>query len=186
MVNKTLARRESLFNKVINSNLDITQLKQLDKKQWNNVLGTKVKTNESLKAQKRLLDQIKSDIDDVSTRYIIKKNIKNKNIQISIKTEAKKRFKVIKVAKPMKTVQKKLLPLKEGSYITTVIYTNDGDKFISSSSRKDFLKQLAILDSAYGVISIGKSGRVKPRKAYITDAMRERFKKDGMKLPKNR
>jgi len=182
MVNKTLERRESLYRKVVNANIDIDTLNQYNKTEWNKALGTRIKKQSSLDGQKRLLQQIKNDISTVSNRYIAKKKITNPNIKKAIKSEGKRLFRVKKKVVSKKKVQKKLFELKEGSYITTVIYTNDGKKFISASNKKDFNRQLAILDNEYGVIRIGKSGKTKSRKPFITPEFKQLALEKGIKL----
>lgn len=182
MVDKSLERRESLFSKVINSNLNINTLKKYNKSQWNKALGTHIRKNDSLKAQKRLLTQIKSDINTVSNRYIVKKKIKNIEIKKAIKKEAYKSFKITYGDISIGKVQKTLKPLKTGEYITTVIQTNDGKKFISSSSKKDFKRQLDIIDASYGVLSIGDCGQPKVRVPFITKEYRQFALDKGIKL----
>jgi len=182
MTDKSLERKESLYAKVLDSNIKISELKKYNISQWNKALGTKVRKKKSLEGQKRLLDQIQTNIEPISVRYNFKKKIKNPKIKATTIDEGKRLFGVKQPTKPKVSRQKQIKLLKEGSYITTVIYTNDGEKFISSSNNKDFKRQLAILDDAYGVLSIGDCGRSKPRKPFLTKQIKEYYLTKGIEM----
>ena len=138
---KTLKRRQNLMEKVLNSNKSIDQLLLLNVNQWNKALGVKVgervKTQKkkliSLNAQKRLLRQLNQNIKSVTNYHIEKTNVKNVEIQESIKRES---HRVLR---------------KRGQYtIVEVQYPSGESKWIKYTDKKNYEWQLGKLREQYG------------------------------------
>ena len=58
-------RRESLFNKLLDKQITVNRARSFNLKEWNKEFGSKIKSESSLKAQKRLLNQVEHHIDDI-------------------------------------------------------------------------------------------------------------------------
>lgn len=178
--NNTLERRESLLNKAVNSNKTFPELKNLNRIEWNKALGTKVRNNDSLKAQKRLLVQIEKDSNRIIEKHVKKRYGANKNIQNSARKEANR---IIHKPKKVsgKTIESRLEKLKVGSYtITKVLTERDGFKYITAHNSKEFKKQLKRLQLFYGKTTLISTGNVHIKKPFETPQMRARRKQLGI------
>lgn len=138
---KTLKRRQNLIEKVLNSNKTIDQLLLLNLNQWNKALGVKVgervktqkKKLKSLNAQKRLLRQLNTNVKQVTRYHLEKTNVKNIQIQESVKREA---HRVLR---------------KRGQYtIVEVQYPFGETRWIKYTNERNYKWQLGKLSEQYG------------------------------------
>jgi len=130
---KSLKRRQSLYQNVLNTNLSITELQALDLKEYNTVMRKDIKTIESLNGQKRLLNQLNIHIKDIEKYHFEKNDIENKAIKEAIVLEGRR------------------LVQKEGQYTTVEVAYNDGtSKWIKFANQKDYKRQLDKVRERYG------------------------------------
>ncbi len=129
-------RRESLFKKLLDKQITINKARTFTLEEWNNKFGSKIKSESSLKAQKRLLNQVESHIDDIIDYH--EKRIKD--------------LEKLKKPEPKEPKKKKQeFPTKKGQYgiVLVVDQTNQNEFWIKYKSKKHFNKQLEklLLDS---------------------------------------
>lgn len=157
---ETLNRYESLYTKVIASNLSIYELESLSLKEYNQALGTNIKKISSLKGQHRLLKQIRDNIEPVEQKYLTKRKItysksisRTKQKSDSLFDTKRKREKPKEKVKPKDKVHSKykkvLMPKGKGQYGIVEIYDVDNDfsYWIKYKNQKDFDDKLGKLKS---------------------------------------
>ena len=129
----TLKRRENLFDKILKSGKGINEVKSLSLKDYNELMGTKVKKQDSLKAQHRLLDQLNTNVKEVANYHIEKNKIVDKPYREFIHKRSRE------------------LLAKEGQYNIVEVSFKDGSvKWIKYVDDKSFQFQLEKIKEAYG------------------------------------
>ncbi len=130
---RSLIRRQNLFDKVLKTGINIKEIKRLDIKEYNKLMGTKVKKKASLLAQHRLLDQLNYYVQDVSKYHIKKNQIINENYKRFVNEEGRR------------------LVQKEGDYtVLEIRYTKDDSRWIKFKDKKGLAEQLKKLEASYG------------------------------------
>jgi len=157
-INSTLKRRENLYEKIYNKGIDINTAKKYTIKEWNSNFGTKIRKKSSLAGQKRLLDQIRTNRENIVNFHIKKNKITNPNvIEHHRKESVRLLTKEIKKEK-LPSKPKAKAPQKEGDYNTTLIIDGSEDKkYIKWTNIKDFNRQLEKIKNHYGFIKVGKT-----------------------------
>ena len=129
----TLKRRENLFDKILKSGKGINEVKSLSLKDYNELMGTKVKKQDSLKAQHRLLDQLNQNVKQVSNYHIEKNKIVDKPYREFIHKRSRE------------------LLAKEGQYNIVEVSFKDGSvKWIKYADDKSFQFQLDKIKASFG------------------------------------
>ena len=129
----SIKRRENLLDKVVKSGKSIEEIKQLDYKEYNKLLGTNIsRKKDSLKAQHRLLDQLNYHIDDVTNYHVQKNKITSESYKEFLHTESRK------------------LVRKEGQYTIVEVKYPTESKWIKYDTKKSLERQLAKLTESYG------------------------------------
>ena len=173
----------SFHDKIIKSGKTIPVIKRMNLKQFNTTFkpyGLHLKTNDSLKAKKRLLNQIQRDINKVSTDYIEKEGIKNDNYKTFLYNEAHKLYNV-KTEEIQEVNELKFEKIeKKGQYgvIKVVDLKDEHEYFIKYNDDKSLKKRLDDLKQQYRISNyITKFLGVYMYKTFITDEFKERLKK---------
>lgn len=173
----TITTRENLLKKVLNSNQTIDALLKMNRIQYNKALGKNIKTNNSLKAQKRNLNALRKE-PDIHIDLLIKKDYgKNKTINEAVR---KASYDVIYPRKSM--IKARAIPKKAGQYITTKLKTSKDGKFkyIKASNRKSFNKQLKTLESNYGKTFLLSSSKPIAYTPFVSKGIQKNLAKYGI------
>jgi hypothetical protein len=94
------------YTKVIDSGFSADQLKAMNLKDYNKALGKNLKSENSLKGSKRLLDQIQNKIDAVESRYVKKHNLNSTFLKEALKERTSEHFRIKKQAeKSLRDIQ---------------------------------------------------------------------------------
>lgn len=128
----SLKRRQSLFDKVLKSGKDITEIQLLSKAEYNKLMGTNIKTKKSHEAQLRVLEQINQNIRDVSIYHSDKNKIKDKQYRSFIDKRGRELFK------------------KEGQYTIVEIKYKTESRWVKYGDKVSYLKQIQELEASYG------------------------------------
>jgi hypothetical protein len=129
-------RREALFSKLLDKEITVNQARKFNLKDWNKAFGSKIKTENSLKAQKRLLNQVENRIDEIIDYH-------KQKIQDLEKLKLPE--------KDLPKVKDLVFPSKKGQYGIVLITDNKNqNKFwIKYRSKQHYNKQInnLLLDS---------------------------------------
>jgi hypothetical protein len=162
---KSLKRRQNLFDKVLKSGKSIDEIKQLNRSEYNKLMGTKIGTKkEALKSQHRLLDQLNFHIQDVSIYHSDKNKIKDKEYRAFINRRGRE------------------LVQKDGQYTVVEVKYKDSSKWIKYDNKKNYLKQLQELESSYGDKYELIFYDFKTYESFIESEFRKTIKAKGVKV----
>lgn len=172
----------SFHDKIIKSGKTIPIIKRMNLKQYNKVfvpLGAKrLKTNASLNAKKRLLNQIQRDINLVTSDYIDKQQITNDNYKTFLYNEAYRLYKTKKDVIDKVNELKFETVDKKGQYGVVKItdLKNEHEYFIKYTDDKTLKKRLDELLKQYSIHNyITRFLGVYAYKTYITDEFKKRL-----------
>jgi hypothetical protein len=130
---RSLKRRQNLFDKVLKSGKSISEIQQLNLKEYNNLMGTKGKKKGYLAGQHRLLNQLNYHVKDITDFHIKKQKIVNDNYKKFVNEEGRR------------------LVQLEGEYtILEVKYSEDNSKWIKYENKASLTEQLKKVEDAYG------------------------------------
>lgn len=150
MKNKQVERLENLHSKLIERGIEPNEAIDYDLREWNKTFGSKLKTNNSLEGQKRLLSQIQNKQTKVVNQYLKKNTITNKKYIKFIERETKRLFKDFEsVSFGKKTIK--------GKYKIAKIKIGDSIFYIKATNNADFRKQLQKIKADYQL----KKGKTK-------------------------
>lgn len=153
----------------------------MNKKQYNDTFGTKIRKKSSLIAQrKNLINQIKRDLDVLVYRYIEKENISNANYKSYLYKESYDLFKVKRKSKQIDSLKDAKDIKKKGEYgvIKIVDMKNNNEYFIKYDSKLSLRNRLSNLRKEYNIKSYYSEflGSYM-RKTYITDEFKKSLAK---------
>lgn len=178
---KSLARYLNLYEKILKSGKNITQIKLMTIKQYNQAFGTKIRKKSSLIAQrKRLVNQIKNNLDDIVYGYVEKEKIKSSNYKTYLYKESYDLFKIKKEPKEIDSVKGAKKIRKKGEYgvIKIIDMKNNNEYFIKYDTELSLRNRLKSLRKEYNIKSyysvfLGSY----MRKTHITDEFKKRLAK---------
>lgn len=160
----SLKRRENFASKMIDKGLTVDEVKRMNRKQFNQTFGTKKRTNKSLQAEFRIIEQINIHIKDVGNYHIEKHGITNDNKIIFEQQELRR------------------LVQKEGQYSIVELKYVDDSKWIKFSNERELRKQLDKLKDDYGKEFKVLFYEFKNYAEFVSEQFNKMIKSKGVKI----
>lgn len=180
-------RLENLFKNVINSGYSVNDLKSMSVKEYNLALDKKITSETSLKAQFRLLDQIKNNLNQVEKTYFEKRSVKNTVLIEAVKSESKRIFAKVKKPEKKEVITKQLelpIPKKEGKYgVAEIKVSKDKSYWIKYNSKKDLNRQLDIIKGSFQIKEFTPIFHgIRKYVEFIDDEFKDLLERKGVKI----
>lgn len=174
----------NLFDKIIKSGKSISQVKRMNRKQFNKTFDKHVRKNSALNAQKRvIIQQITRHINEITTDYIEKEDIKNDDYKTFLYNQGYKLFRVKKeqIGKVNELKFRKIK--KKGQYgvVKIIDLKDEHEYFIKYDTEKRLKSRLEKLKQQYSIKNyITKLLGVYMYKTHITEEFKKGLNQLGL------